>query len=75
VNHIHMCLLVNLLSILTCKIKARASDWAVEGKVELKSFGEKEKRRKKRRGGDRRMMEEELDNPDIRVVLNSHRWL
>jgi hypothetical protein len=30
---------VNLLPILTCKIKARAGDWAVEGKVELKNFG------------------------------------
>jgi hypothetical protein len=30
---------VNLLPILTCKIKARASDWEVEGKVELKGFG------------------------------------
>jgi hypothetical protein len=33
---------VNLLPTLTCKIKATGSDWAVEGKVELKSLGEKE---------------------------------
>jgi hypothetical protein len=37
-----MVLLVNLLPTLTCKIKARAGDWVVEGKVELKSLGEKE---------------------------------
>ena len=43
---------MNLLPTLTCKIKARASDWAVEGKVELKSLGEKEERREKgKRGG------------------------
>ena len=35
---------MNLLPTLTCKIKARASDWAVGGKVELKSLGEKEER-------------------------------
>ena len=33
---------MNLLPTWTCKIKARAGDWAVEGKVELKSLGEKE---------------------------------
>ena len=38
---------MNIFPILTCKIKARASDWAVEGKVELKSLGEKEDRREK----------------------------
>jgi hypothetical protein len=43
---------VNLLPTLTCKIKARASDWGVEGKMELKSLGEKEERREKgKRGG------------------------
>ena len=48
---------MNLLPILTCKIKARAYDWAVEGKVELKSLGEEEetesedKEREKEGGG------------------------
>lgn len=32
---------MNLLPILTCKIKARAGDWAGEGKVELKNWGKK----------------------------------
>ena len=32
---------MNILPILTCKIKARASDWAVKGKVEPKSFWER----------------------------------
>ena len=35
---------MNLLPALTCKIKARAGDWAVEGKTELKSLWEKEER-------------------------------
>ena len=39
---------MNLLPTLTCKIKARASDWAVEGKVELKSLGEKEESKRER---------------------------
>lgn len=33
---------MNPLPTLTCKIKARAGDWAVEGKAELKSLGQKE---------------------------------
>ena len=32
---------MNLLPILTGQIKARACDWAVEGKVELKRLGER----------------------------------
>jgi hypothetical protein len=45
---------VNLLPTLTCKIKARASGWAVEGKVELKSLGEKwgREERWKENGGE-----------------------
>jgi hypothetical protein len=46
VNPIHRRLLVNLLPTLTCEIKAGASDWAVDRKVELKSLGEKEEREK-----------------------------
>lgn len=41
---------VNPLPILTCKIKSRASDWAVEGKGGAKGFrergGETERREK-----------------------------
>ena len=48
---------MNPLPTLTCKIKARAGDWAVEGKVELKSLGEKEDRGE--RGGEGTKMEEE----------------
>jgi hypothetical protein len=40
---------VNLLPALTCKIKARAGDWALKGKMELKSLGEKEERKGRRR--------------------------
>jgi hypothetical protein len=32
---------MNLLPILTCKIKARVSDWAVEGKGGAESFRER----------------------------------
>jgi hypothetical protein len=49
---------VNLLPILTCKIKARASDWAVEAKVELKSFGE---RRRKSEGENKERKEKAKD--------------
>jgi hypothetical protein len=57
---------VNLLPTLTCKIKARAGDWAVEGKVELKSLGEKEEReeREDEEEKEERKMEQE-DNPDF----------
>ena len=57
---------MNLLPILTCKIKARAGDWAVEGKVELKSLGEKEEReeREDEEEKEERKMEQE-DNPDF----------
>jgi hypothetical protein len=57
---------------LTCKIKARAGDWAVEGEVELKSLGEKEEtgkeelKRRKDGGGRGRQSR-------FHVVLNSHR--
>jgi hypothetical protein len=40
--------LVNLLLTLTFQIKARAGDWAVRGKMELKSLGEKGERRRER---------------------------
>ena len=33
---------MNFLPTLTCKITAIAGDWAMEGKVELKSLGEEE---------------------------------
>ena len=56
---------MNLLSILTCKIKARAGGReAVEGKVELKSFRKREREEKgsrekegegKTKGGGRKM--------------------
>lgn len=42
---------MNLLPTLTCKIKATGSDWAVEGKVELKSLGEKEREEEKEEEG------------------------
>ena len=42
---------MNLLPTLTCKIKARAGDWAVEGEVELKSLGEKEREEEKEEEG------------------------
>ena len=32
---------MNLLPILTCKIKAKTGNWAAEGKVEPKSFRER----------------------------------
>jgi hypothetical protein len=51
---------VNLLPTLTCKIKAVANDWTVEGKVELKSLGEKRERGRK----EGRKMEEEKDSTD-----------
>ena len=54
---------MNLLPTLTCKIKARAGDWAVEGKVELKSLGEKEERKEGRTGEEERKIEEEEDYP------------
>jgi hypothetical protein len=44
-------------------MKARASDWAVEGKVELKSLGEKEERKEGRTGEEERKIEEEEDYP------------
>jgi hypothetical protein len=49
---------------LTCKLKARAGDWAGGGKVELKSLGEKEERREERTVGGGRKTEEEQDDPD-----------
>jgi hypothetical protein len=56
---------------LTCKIKARASDWAVGGKVELKSLGEKEERGEngqgRKEGGGRGK------HFIFCVALNSHR--
>jgi hypothetical protein len=70
---VHWGLLVNLLPTLTCKIKARAGDWAVEGKVELKSLGEKEERGERKEGEgegegegrkEGRKMEQEEDDPD-----------
>lgn len=48
---------------LTCKVKARASDGAVEGKVELKNLGEEEERRKREKREGRKMEEVE-DDPD-----------
>ena len=44
---------MSLLPILTCKIKGRAGDWAVEGKVELQIWGEKGERK-----GEKTMEEE-----------------
>lgn len=52
---------MNLLPTLTCKLKARAGDWAAEGKVELKSLGEKKEEGGRRR---RRRKTEEEDDPD-----------
>ena len=46
-NHIYRCL-GNLLPTLTFQIKARAGDWAVGEKVELKTLGEKRERRRER---------------------------
>ena len=43
--------LVNLLPTLTFQIKAKASDWAIGGKVELKKVGE-EGRKEEWRGGN-----------------------
>ena len=65
---------VSLLLTLTCKIKARAGDWAVEGKVELKRLGE-------RKGGGM-TEEEEVEgewsrSPWLRETASSkgsHRW-
>ena len=42
---------MNLLPILTCKIKARAGDWVVEGKGGAKRFREREG--EKGGGGDK----------------------
>ena len=55
---------------LTCKIKARVSDWAVEGKVELKTLGGKEEKR-----GQRGRKEDggRGDYLDSSWLLNSHR--
>jgi hypothetical protein len=46
---------MNFLPILTCKIKAKASDWTVEGKMKLKVLerergrgGDKERKKKRR---------------------------
>lgn len=36
---------MSLLPILTCKIKGRAGDWAVEGKVELQIWEKKGERK------------------------------
>ena len=55
---------MNLLPTLTCKIKARAGDWAVEGKVELQSLGKKEERKEEMKKGGRRKMEGETDDSD-----------
>ena len=55
---------MNLLPILTCKIKARAGDWAVEGKVEqkvLEKEGEKEGGGTRRGWSERKMEEEEVE--------------
>lgn len=49
--------LVNLLPTLTFQIKAKASDWAIGGKVELKKVGE-EGRKEER---EMTMEEEEED--------------
>ena len=35
---------MNVLPILSCKIKARAGDWAVEGKGGAESFRERERK-------------------------------
>ena len=53
---------MNLLPILTCKIKARASDWAVEGKGGAKTFY-KERGRERRRG-----------RQGVRGRLKKRRW-
>lgn len=53
---------MNLLPILTCKIKDRACDWAVEGKGRAESFRKREeekRRRETRRGRRERKTEEE----------------
>jgi hypothetical protein len=55
---------VNLLPTWTCKIKARAGDWAVEGKVELKSLRVKEEGREEEGEKEGRKMEEKQHNPD-----------
>jgi hypothetical protein len=49
---------VSLLPTLTGKIKARAGDWAVERKVELKSLGEEEREDDRGEGGGGRTMEQ-----------------
>jgi hypothetical protein len=49
---------VNILPILTCKIKARAHDWALERKVELKIFKEKGRGRRERGRQKRRRWKE-----------------
>ena len=65
---------MNLPPSLICKIKVRDSDWAVEGKVELKRLGE-------RKGGGM-TEEEEVEgewsrSPWLRETASSkgsHRW-
>ena len=44
---------MSLLPILTCKIKGRAGDWAVEGKVELQIWEKKGERKGDYGGGGR----------------------
>ena len=48
---------MNLLPILTCKIKAKGSDWAVKGKGGVKSFRERGRERRRGRLKKRRWKE------------------
>ena len=59
------------LPTLTCKIKAKAGDWTVEGKVELKSLQEKEETQRENRG---RRKEDggRTRRSRFSVALNSH---
>jgi hypothetical protein len=49
---------VNLLPTLICKIKARASDWAGEGEVELRVWERRRGRREDGGGGVGRKVEQ-----------------
>jgi hypothetical protein len=50
---------VDLLSTLICKIKARANDWAGEGKAKLKVW-ERRRGKKNDRGGGRKVEQKHI---------------
>jgi hypothetical protein len=64
---------VNLLPTLTSQIKARASDWAVGGKVELNVCGRREERPPQRRWEENGAEAHGLEKPQLLDLIDRKR--